>query len=171
LFPSHDQRRKGDISSRTPKSEIEVFSPTTLNPTSQTSLFDDEEDEIGDTTRGNTNTTIKNMISNNLTKHMPPELQNEIQNNPSLYGPTTVVKGEGNVMIVTIAGETTEISTEGGRTSQQVADDIALAINKAREKVNKNRTNPNAVGSQKLSFSEWRKQNPGGLYSDWKKTQ
>jgi len=165
------QRREGDISSRTPKSEIEVFSPTTLNPTSQTSLFDDVKDVLGDTTRGQRNPTIKNMISNNLTKHMPPELQNEIQNNPSLYGPTTVVKGEGNVMIVTIAGETTEISTEGGRTSQQVADDIASAINKAREKVNKNRTNPNAAGSQKLSFSEWRKENPGGLYSDWKKTQ
>ena len=46
-------------------------------------------------------------------------------------------------MIVTIAGETTEISTEGGRTTQQVADDIASAINKARVKVNKNRMNPN----------------------------
>ena len=136
-------RRKDEISTRTPKSEIKVFSPTTLNPKSNTSLFDDVKDAIGASTSGNTNPTIKKMISNSLSKHMPPELQNEIQNNPSLYGSTSVVKGDGNVMIVTIAGETTEISTERGRTTQEVADDIASAINKAREKVNKNRRNPN----------------------------
>ena len=165
------QRREGDISSRTPKSEIEVFSPSKLNPTSQTSLFDDVKEELSDTAAGNSNKTIRNLISNSLSKHMPPQLQEEIQNNPSLYGPTSVKQGQGNVILVTIAGETTDVSTERTRTSQQIADDIASAINKARKKVNKNRTNPNAVGSQKLSFREWRKQNPGGLYEDWKKTQ
>ena len=150
------KRRKEGIESRTPKDEIEVFSPTTLNPTSNTSLFDDVKSGIGASTSGNTNATIKKMISNNLSKHMPPELQNEIQNNPSLYGPTSVVKGDGNVMIVTIAGETTEISTEGGRTTQQVADDIASAINKARVKVNKNRMNPKGGDEQNepLDYSD-----------------
>ena len=161
------KRREEGVSTRTPKDEIEVFSPTTLNPTSNTSLFDDVKSGIGASTSGNTNATIKKMISNSLSKHMPPELQKEIQNNPSLYGSTSVVKGDGNVMIVTIAGETTEISTEGGRTTQQVADDIASAINKARVKVNKNRTNPNFSGSNFPLYREWKKDNPGGSYKQY----
>jgi len=161
------KRREEGISTRTPKSEIQVFNPSTVNPTSNTSLFDDVKAILGPSTSGQTNPTIKKMISNNLSKHMPPELQNEIQNNPSLYGPTSVVKGDGNVMIVTIAGEKTNISTEGGRPTQQVVDDIASAINKAREKVNKNRTNPNFSGSNFPLYREWKKDNPGGSYKQY----
>lgn len=161
------ERREEGIDSRTPKSDIESFSSTTMNPISNTSLFDDLTDDLGPDTDYDTNERIKNEISAGIAKHMPKEMQDEIAANPKLYGPTTVQKDGSKKITITIAGIKTEIDTTGGKPMTEVADEVAAAINKAREKVNKNRTNPNLSGSNFPLYREWKKDNPGGSYKQY----
>ena len=161
------KRREEGVSTRTPKSEIESFSSTTKNPISNTSLFDDLTVELGTDTDYDTNERIKNEISAGIAKHMPKEMQDEIAANPNLYGPTTVQKDGSKKIIITIAGIKTEIDTTGGKPISEVANEVSAAINKAREKVNKNRTNPNLSGSNFPLYREWKKDNPGGSYKQY----
>lgn len=161
------KRREEGVSTRTPKSEIESFSSTTKNPISNTSLFDDLKGPLGPDTDYDTNERIKNEISAGIAKHMPKEMQDEIAANPNLYGPTTVQKDGSKKIIITIAGIKTEIDTTGGKPISEVANEVSAAINKAREKVNKNRTNPNFSGSNFPLYREWKKDNPGGSYKQY----
>jgi len=161
------KRREEGVSTRTPKSEIESFSSTTKNPISNTSLFDDLKGPLGPDTDYDTNERIKNEISAGIAKHMPKEMQDEIAANPNLYGPTTVQKDGSKKIIITIAGIKTEIDTTGGKPISEVANEVSAAINKAREKVNKNRTNANLSGSNFPLYREWKKDNPGGSYKQY----
>lgn len=136
-------RRKDEISTRTPKSEIETFSSTTLNPISESSLLSDLQGPLGKDTDFDTNERIKNEVSAGIAKHMPKEMQDEIATNPNLYGPTTVEKDGTKKIIITIAGIKTVIDTTGGKPISELANEVAQAINKARVKVNENRMNPN----------------------------
>jgi len=136
-------RRKDEISTRTPKSEIETFSSTTLNPISESSLLSDLQGPLGEDTDFDTNERIKNEVSAGIAKHMPKEMQDEIATNPNLYGPTTVEKDGTKKIIITIAGIKTVIDTTGGKPMSELANEVAQAINKARVKVNENRMNPN----------------------------
>ena len=167
------KRRKGGVGSKVGKSEIPAISSGTLNPVSNTSIASDIQSKLSDTAAGNTNNEIKGTVQKAISTHMPQALQQEINDNPSLYGPTTIKKDDNlNQLTITIAGEETKIPTTRGTTSAEIADKITEAINKAREKVNKNRTSSkmNKKDNQnKPSLVEWRKNNPGGSVADWKK--
>jgi len=167
------KRRKGGVGSKVGKSEIPAISSGTLNPVSNTSIASDIQSELSDTAAGNTNNKIKVTVQKAISTHMPQALQQELNNNPSLYGPTTIKKDDNlNQLTITIAGKETKIPTTRSTTSAEIADKITEAINKARKTVNENRTSTkvnNKNNKDKPSFIEWRKTNPGGKVEDWKK--
>lgn len=167
------KRRKGGVGSKVGKSEIPATTPTTLAPdgTSLSSqLIDKFDEKLGMMDSDN---FIKAEITAAVQKFMPAELSKELSNNPSLYGPTTI-KEVPNMeqMELTIGGESVIINTNTGASTATIVEKINEAMNKAREKVNKNRTSSklNKKDNQnKPSLVEWRKNNPGGSVADWKK--
>ena len=167
------KRRKGGVGSKVGKSEIPAISSGTLNPVSNTSIASDIQSELSDTAAGNTNNKIKGTVQKAISTHMPQALQQEINDNPSLYGPTTIKKDDNlNQLTITIAGEETKIPTTRGTTSAEIADKITEAINKARKKVNESRTSSKLNkknDEDKPSYAAWRKDNPGGSVKEWKK--
>jgi len=167
------KRRKGGVGSKVGKSEIPAISSGTLNPVSKTSIASDIQSKLSDTAAGNTNNEIKGTVQKAISTHMPQALQQELNDNPSLYGPTTIKKDDNlNLLTITIAGEETKIPTTRGTTSAEIADKITEAINKARKTVNENRTSSkvnNKNNKDKPSFIEWRETNPNGKVEDWKK--
>lgn len=167
------KRRKGNVGTKVGKAEIPAISSGSLNPVTNTSIAADIQSEIDDTARGNSNDKIKGTIEKAITTHMPQALQQEINDNPSLYGKTTIRQdGSLNRLIVTIGGEETRINTNNQATSSEIADKITEAINKAREKVNKKRTSSqSALTGGEITFTSWRKDNPGGKYADFLKAK
>ena len=167
------KRRKGNVGTKVGKAEIPAISSGSLNPVTNTSIAADIQSEIDDTARGNSNDKIKGTIEKAITTHMPQALQQEINDNPSLYGKTTIRQdGSLNRLIVTIGGEETRINTNNEATSSEIADKITEAINKAREKVNKKRTSSqSALTGGEITFTSWRKDNPGGKYADFLKAK
>ena len=166
------QRREEGVSTKTPRPEIEVFTPKSLaaDGTSLSSYLIDKLDEKLKSTTSNPK--IKSEIQKAIQTYMPLELSKDLNARPDLYGPTTVSQVDReNKFIITIGKESVEVTTDTDTSTAEIVEKVAEVINKAREKVNTNRTSGNVVGSQKLSFSEWRKENPGGTYADWKKTQ
>jgi len=116
---------------------------------------------------------LKKKDSSQSTVISPQENTQEINDNPSLYGPTTIKKDDNlNQLTITIAGEETKIPTTRGTTSAEIADKITEAINKARKKVNESRTSSKLNkknDEDKPSYAAWRKDNPGGSVKEWKK--
>lgn len=167
------KRRKGNVGTKVGKAEIPAISSGSLNPVTNTSIAADIQLGIDDTARGNSNDKIKGTIEKAITTHMPQALQQEINDNPSLYGKTTIRQdGSLNRLIVTIGGEETRINTNNEATSSEIADKITEAINKAREKVNKKRTSSqSALTGGEITFTSWRKDNPGGKYADFLKAK
>jgi len=155
------KRREEGIDTRTPKPEIEVFTPKSLAPdgTSLSSyLIDKLGRKLGATTG---NKKIKAEIQKAIQTYMPLELSKDLNANPDLYGPTTVTQvGNENKFIITIGKEKVEVTTDTGTPGADIVDKVAEAINKAREKVNKNRTNPNLSGSNFPLYRDWKKDNP-----------
>ena len=167
------QRREGGIGSKVGKSEIPPTTPTTLAPdgTSLSSqLIDKFDEKLGVTDSDN---FIKSEITAAVQKFMPAELSKELSDNPSLYGPTTIKKVPNmEQMELTIGGESVIINTNTGASTATIVEKINEAMNKARKKVNKNRTSSklNKKDNQnKPTLLEWRKNNPGGSVADWKK--
>ena len=137
-------RRKEGISSRTAKPEIGVFTSKSLAPDgkSLSSYLLDKLDEKLKVTTGNPK--IKAEIQKAIQTYMPLELSKELDGNIDLYGPTTVSKVDGqNKLIITIGKESVEVNTDTGTPTAVIIDKVTEAINKAREKVNENRMNPN----------------------------
>lgn len=167
------KRRKGNVGTKVGKAEIPAISSGALNPVTNTSIASDIQSKIKDTARWESNDKIKATIEKAITTHMPQALQQEINDNPSLYGKTTIRQdGSLNRLIVTIGGEETRINTNNQATSSEIADKITEAINKAREKVNKKRTSSqSALTGGEITFKSWRKDNPGGKYADFTKAK
>jgi hypothetical protein len=167
------KRRKEGVGSKVGKSEIPAISSGTLNPVSNTSIASDIQTTLNDTAAGDTNNKIKGTVQKAISTHMPQALQQELNDNPSLYGPTTIKKDDTlNEITITIAGEETIIPTSRSTTSSEIADKITEAINKARKKVNENRTSSKLNkknDEDKPSYAAWKKDNPGGSVKDWKK--
>ena len=137
-------RRKEGIISRTAKPEIGVFTSKSLAPDgkSLSSYLLDKLDEKLKVTTGNPK--IKAEIQKAIQTYMPLELSKELDGNIDLYGPTTVSKVDGqNKLIITIGKESVEVNTDTGTPTAVIIDKVTEAINKAREKVNENRMNPN----------------------------
>ena len=137
-------RRKEGIRSRTAKPEIGVFTSKSLAPDgkSLSSYLLDKLDEKLKVTTGNPK--IKAEIQKAIQTYMPLELSKELDGNIDLYGPTTVSKVDGqNKLIITIGKESVEVNTDTGTPTAVIIDKVTEAINKAREKVNENRMNPN----------------------------
>ena len=102
----------------------------------------DKLDEKLKVTTGNPK--IKAEIQKAIQTYMPLELSKELDGNIDLYGPTTVSKVDGqNKLIITIGKESVEVNTDTGTPTAVIIDKVTEAINKAREKVNENRMNPN----------------------------
>lgn len=163
------QRRKEGISTKTPRPEIEVFTPKSLAPdgTSLSSYLIGTLDEK--LKRTTSNAKIKSEIQKAIQTYMPLELSKDLNARPDLYGPTTVSQvGNENKFIITIGKESVEVITDTGTSTAEIVDKISEAINKAREKVNINRTSRNVVGSGKPSYAEWKKDNPTGTPAEWK---
>lgn len=167
------QRREGGIGSKVGKSEIPPTTPTTLAPdgTSLSSqLIDKFDPKLG---MADSDNFIKSEITAAVQKFMPAELSKELSDNPSLYGPTTIKKVPNmEQMELTIGGESVIINTNTGASTATIVEKINEVMNKAREKVNKNRTSSklNKKDNQnKPTLLEWRKNNPGGSVADWKK--
>ena len=73
---------------------------------------------------------------------------------------------------MTIGGKSVKFSTKRLTSLSEIANKITQVMNEAREEVNKNRTSSklNKKDNQnKPSLVEWRKNNPGGSVTEWKK--
>ena len=119
-----------------------VESTSSPDGKSLSSYLLDKLDEKLKVTTGNPK--IKAEIQKAIQTYMPLELSKELDGNIDLYGPTTVSKVDGqNKLIITIGKESVEVNTDTGTPTAVIIDKVTEAINKAREKVNENRMNPN----------------------------
>ena len=169
------KRRKGGVGSKVGKSEIPATTPTALAPdgTSLSSQLIDKFDEKLGMMDGDNK--IKAEITAAVQKFMPAELSKELSDNPSLYGPTTIKKVPNmEQMELTIGGESVIINTNTGASTATIVEKINEAMNKAREKVNKNRTSSkiNKKNNERQTFfyKVEKRNNPGGSVKDGKKS-
>ena len=162
------------------KPPLNVITNTSTLPTGKT-VIKTIEDAIGGSTKGNFDSTVKDVVDDVVVNAMGGELKRELANQG--YGsPTTeVVQGntrDGNGQIidnneeyylVKIAGKETFIRISSGETKTNIANNIVDAVNEATKLVNKKRENKTIQ-----SFKIWKRSNPGKNFADykaWRKTQ
>jgi hypothetical protein len=151
------------------KPPLNVITNTSTLPSGKT-VIKTIEDAIGDNTKMEFDSTVKNAIDDVVVNAMGGELKRELARQ-GFGSPTTEVVSEGGEEYykINIAGKETSIRISGGETKTNIANKIVDAVNEATKKVNKKRENKTV-----MDFKIWKRSNPGKTfadYSEWRKTQ
>lgn len=151
------------------KPPLNVITNTSTLPSGKT-VIKTIEDAIGDNTKMEFDSTVKNAIDDVVVNAMGGELKRELARQ-GFGSPTTEVVSEGGEEYykINIAGKETSIRISGGETKTNIANKIVDAVNEATKKVNKKRENKTV-----MDFKIWKRSNPGKNFEDykaWRKTQ
>ena len=151
------------------KPPLNVITNTSTLPSGKT-VIKTIEDAIGGSTKGNFDSTVKEVVDDVVVNAMGGELKRELANQ-GFGSPTTevVTVGGEEYYKIKIAGKETSIRISGGETKTNIANKIVDAVNEATKKVNKKRENKSVQ-----SFKIWKRSNPGKNFADykaWRKTQ
>ncbi len=151
------------------KPPLNVITNTSVLPSGKT-VIKTIEDAIGGSTKGNMDSTVKDVVDDVIVNAMGGELKRELARQ-GLGSPTTevVTVGGEEYYKINIAGKVTSIRISSGETKTNIANQVVDAINEATKKVNKKRESKTV-----MSFKIWKRSNPGGNFADykaWRKTQ
>jgi hypothetical protein len=170
------KRREGNVGTKVGKAEIPSIADNAKAPSGRTILESITAGNIGSKgtiSVNDSNEKIKGVIGGIISEHMPPELAKDLSDNKDLYGPTTIKQVPNmDQMEVTIGGKSIKFSTKRLTSLSEIANKITQVMNEARVEVNKNRTSSKSgLTGKEITFTSWRKDNPGGKYEDFLKAK